>query len=298
MPIQKSPIDSTWTILKIIQWATSYFKSNQIDSPRLTIEILLAHVLGVDRIDLYLAFDQPLHAEELILLKSLIKRRLNHEPVAYITGKKEFFGLEFEVSSGVLIPRPETEFLVEEALKVIPDNAGLSPMKILDMGTGSGAIVIALSKNKPGHHFFASDISLSALCIAGANAKNHGVQNIRFFASDWFAPIAHNNATFDLIVSNPPYIPISVIAHLAPEINRYEPSLALEGGDDGMNAVRILIGAAPSYLKPGGMMLLEIGYDQRDRVFQEIEKSHHFMLEKFVKDYSGHDRIAFFRKKK
>jgi release factor glutamine methyltransferase len=298
MPIQKNPIDSTWTILKIIQWATAYFKSSQIDSPRLTIEILLAHVLGVDRIDLYLAFDKPLHVDELTLLKSLIKRRINREPVAYITGKKEFFGLEYDVSSDVLIPRPETEFLVEEALKFIPQNAISLPMNILDMGTGSGAVIISLAKNRPGHHFFASDISLTALTIAGANAKKHGIQGISFFAGNWFAPIAHNRETFDLIVSNPPYIPVIEIDRLAPEIVQYEPVLALDGGDDGMQALKILIEGAPLYLNPGGMMFLEIGHDQRDQLSHEINKFHNLMLDKFIRDYGGYDRVAVIRKKK
>jgi release factor glutamine methyltransferase len=298
MPIQKSPIESSWTILKIIQWATSFFKSNQIDSPRLTIEILLANVLGVDRIDLYLAFDKPLHVEELTLLKSLIKRRINREPVAYITGKKEFFGLEFDVSSDVLIPRPETEFLVEEALKFIPQNTISLPMNILDMGTGSGAVIISLAKNRPGHHFFASDISLTALTIAVANAKKHGVQDISFFAGNWFAPIAQNRDTFDLIVSNPPYIPVMEIDRLAPEIVQYEPALALAGGDDGMQALKILIEGAPLYLNPGGMMLLEIGHDQRDQLSHEINKIHNLILDKFIRDYGGHDRVAVIRKKK
>jgi release factor glutamine methyltransferase len=298
MQTQKNPIDSTWTILKIIQWATAYFKSNQIDSPRLTIEILLAHVLGVDRIDLYLSFDKPLHTEELTRLKALIKRRINREPVAYITGKKEFFGIEFDVSSDVLIPRPETEFLVEEALKFIPQGLIPAPMKILDIGTGSGAIIISLAKNRPGHHFFASDISLTALTLATANAKKFGIKDIRFFAGDGFSPMALNNTSFDIIVSNPPYIPVNDIACLAPEIVQYEPASALDGGDDGMNAIRTLINSAPLYLKPGGIMLLEIGHDQRVKVQQALENSSKFKLEKFIKDYGEHDRVAVIQKMK
>ena len=297
MPIQKSPIESTWTILKIIHWATSYFKSNQIDSPRLTIEIFLAHVLGVERIDLYLAFDQPLHAAELTLLKSMIKRRLNREPVAYITGKKEFFGIDFDVSPGVLIPRPETEFLVEEALKFIPESSFSKPISVLDMGTGSGAIIISLSKNRPGHHFFATDISVPALSIAAANAKKLNIKNIHFFAGDWFSPFEQNKPGFDVIVSNPPYIPVNDIVHLAPEITQYEPVLALDGGNDGMNSLRKIIEDAPAYLNPEGMMLLEIGHDQQVKVQQALENSSKLKLEKFIKDYGEHERVAVIRKK-
>jgi release factor glutamine methyltransferase len=296
MPIQKSPIDSTWTILKIIQWATSYFKSNQIDSPRLTIEILLAHVLGVNRIDLYLSFDQPLHADELARLKSLIRRRIHHEPVAYIIRKKEFFGIEFEVAPGVLIPRPETEFLVEEALKIISNGPDPAPMKILDLGTGSGAIIISLAKNRPGHRYFASDISVDALAIARANASRSHINDISFFAGDWFSSIDPRHASFDLIVSNPPYIPIHEIESLAPEITQYEPGAALDGGMDGMEALRKLIDGAPDYLRPGGGLLVEIGHDQRQKIVNEIEKSRHLRLEKFIRDYGGHDRVAVIKK--
>ncbi|MCU0597922.1 MAG: peptide chain release factor N(5)-glutamine methyltransferase [Desulfobacterales bacterium] len=296
--MQKSPTDSTWTILKIIQWATAYFKSNHIDSPRLTIEILLSHVLGVERIDLYLSFDKPLNAEELALIKTLIKRRLNREPVAYITGKKEFFGLEFDIAPGALIPRPETEFLVEEALKFIPESAFAGPMRILDIGTGSGAIIVSIAKHRPYHVFFASDISQKALTIACGNAKKFFTTKIHFFAADWLSPITLNSATFDIIVSNPPYIPADEIAHLAPEINEYEPAQALDGGSDGMNAIRTLLGSVPAYLKSGGRLLLEIGHDQKDQVCKETGRCPSLILEKFIRDYGGHDRVAVIQKVK
>jgi len=299
MQILKSPNDhhSQWTILTTIQWATPYLKSHHIDSPRLTVEILLAHALGVERMDLYINFDRPLNSGELSIFKSVIKRRLNREPVAYITGKKEFFGLELAVSKDVLIPRPETEFLVEKALEFIPDGSPVKPMKIMDMGTGSGAVIIALSKNRPGHNYFASDISFSALVTAKANAEKFGANGIRFFAGDWFSPLRPLGCDFELIVSNPPYISSGEIPHLASEIN-HEPKSALDGGVDGMDAIRTLIRSSSEYLKKGAMMLLEIGYDQRDRVEREIIKSCRFELIKFVKDYGGHDRIAVIRKAK
>jgi release factor glutamine methyltransferase len=296
MQIQKNPIESQWTIGKILQWTTSYFKSNHIDSPRLTAEILLAQALGLNRIDLYTWFDQPLNPDELSALKSLIKRRINREPVAYITGKKEFFGLEFEVSSDVLIPRPETEFLVEEGLRHIPQETSPTPMNIIDMGTGSGAIIVSLAVNRPEHHYFASDVSFSAIQTAKTNAKKFGFDNIRFFAGDWFSPLRPFPPIFDVIVSNPPYIPVDEIKNLAPEINRYEPRTALESGIEGMNAIDNLIRAAPGYLREGGLMLLEIGHDQRERVEKPILHSRQFHLLKFVKDYGGHDRVAVMQK--
>jgi release factor glutamine methyltransferase len=297
MQIQQSPIDAQWTILKIIQWATSYFKSNHIDSPRLTIEILLAHVLRVERIHLYLDFERPLDSDELAHLKSLVKRRLSREPVAYITGKKEFFGNEFSVSGDVLIPRPETEFLVEEALNYIPEQ-GKEPVRIIDMGTGSGAVIVSLAKNRPGHHYFASDISYAALAIAKDNARTLEAGGIGFYAGKWFEPLNASDKPFDMIVSNPPYIPTAEIDNLEPEIRRYEPLSALDGGDDGMNALRELIRSAPAYMKPGGVMLLEIGHDQRLKVQKEMNKSNRLRLEKFVRDYGGHDRVAVLKRTK
>ncbi len=296
MPIPKNPIDQTWTILKIIQWATSYLKSHQIDSPRLTIEILLAHVLGVARIDLYLNFDKPLCVHELTQLKNLIKRRIQGEPVAYIIGKKEFYGLEFHVSPDVLIPRPETEFLVEAALDFLPDISQSPAMRILDMGTGSGAVVIAIAKNRPGHYFFASDISVSALGIAKANAKQHGMDNIWFFAGDWDGPLCPNAPAFDLIVSNPPYIPQGEINGLAPDIARYEPRVALNGGHDGLCAIRALLAAGSLLLAVRGFLMLEIGFNQRDGICREVFRHPDLKLEKFVRDYRGHDRVAVIQK--
>lgn len=297
MQIQKSPPESQWTILKILEWATSYFKSNQIDSPRLTVEILLAHVLGVERIRLYTDFDRPLNAEELSHLKKLIKRRLNREPVAYIIGKKEFFALEFSVSPDVLIPRPETEFLVEEALRHLPEEGFLQPMKIIDMGTGSGVIIVSIAANRPGHQFFASDASFSAIQIAKANAKKNALNNIRFFAGNWFSTLNPSECEFDMIVSNPPYIPAGEVEKLAPEISEYEPKSALQAGVDGMKEIQALIASAPDYLKTNGIMMLEIGHDQRSRVEEMILSQSCWRLEKFIKDYGGHDRVAVMRKK-
>jgi len=295
-PPDPSPPNPQWTILKILKWTTSYFKSHHIDSSRLTAEIFLANVLDVNRIDLYLRFDQPLSALELGEFKKLIRRRVNREPVAYITGSQEFFGINFEVTPDVLIPRPETEFLVEEALKKIPDNH-LSLNHIIDIGTGSGAIIVSLATNRPGHHYFASDKAEIAVTIAAKNAKKNGLKDkISFFAGDLFSPLREKNEQFDMILSNPPYIEQTQIAALEPEVRQFEPVAALDGGGDGLAIVRQIILSASGFLKQNGILMLEIGYDQRERVERIITESGNYSGIEFIKDYSGHDRVVVMRK--
>ena len=201
------PPDLPWTILKTLQWTTAFFKSHHIDSPRLTAEVLLAHTLNIRRIDLYLRFDQPLTPPELAIYKAFIKRRAGREPLAYITGSREFYGLDFAVTPDVLIPRPETEFLVEEALRILPQDGLADSRRVLDLGTGSGAIIISLATRRPGHFFAASDKSVKAVSVAACNARTHRVEDqIRFFAGDLFAALTPEGPGFDLVVSNPPYV--------------------------------------------------------------------------------------------
>lgn len=287
-----SPLEPPWTILKILQWAAPYFQSRDIDSPRLTAEVFLSHILGLERIDLYARFDQPLSDEELSFLKSLIRRRINREPVAYITGRKEFMGIDLAVTPDVLIPRPETEFLAGAALDVLPDAAVSAPRRVLDIGTGSGAVIIALAHHRPGHCYFAIDISEAALEIARANAAAIGSDNISFFAGDLFAPLGEDQEKFDLVVSNPPYIPSASIPELAPEISRYEPVAALDGGPDGLAVIRRIVALAPSYLNPDGRLMMEIGYDQAGAVSRLAAETECFSDVLFVRDYVGHERIA------
>lgn len=288
----QKPSDSQWTILDLIQWTTTYFNANQIDSPRLTVELLLAHVLGIERIGLYMRFDQPLSTEELAHFKRLIKRRLNREPVAYILGRKDFWDLTFAVNQNVLIPRPETEFLVEAALELIPESADARQMRILELGTGSGAVIISLAAERPGHIFYASDTDFGALAVARQNAvANQLADRVRFFAASWLAPV-QSATEFDLIISNPPYIPFDEIPRLAPEIYRYEPKAALDGGDDGFSAINEIIRIAPPYLSPTGYLLLEIGNGHREPVEALIERTTGVDLIRVVKDYSGYDRVV------
>ena len=287
-----------WTIIKLLQWAASYLKTHDIDSPRATGEILLAHALKCERIALYLNYDQPLIGDELQVFKTLIQRRIRREPVAYILGVKEFWSLDFEVTRDVLIPRPETECLVETALDTLSRLAPSQSWRILDIGTGSGAIIIALAVQQPRHTYFASDRSIPAVRVARRNAKRHNLDGlIHFFNADWLKALNPNPSAFDMIISNPPYIPSGVIDGLQPEIHSYEPTAALDGSGDGLKCFKEIIAAAHRYLEPDGVLLLEIGYDQRDDVRRLVDDSGHYKDFKCTNDYSGHNRVVSIQKR-
>jgi len=292
------PDSSQWTIIKLLQWAASYLKTHDIDSPRATGEILLAHALKCERIDLYLNYDQPLVGDELQTFKTLIQRRIRREPVAYILGVKEFWSLDLEVTEDVLIPRPETECLVETALEILSSHAVSQSWRILDLGTGSGAIIIALASQQPRHSYFASDRTIQAVRVARRNARRHNLgEMIHYFNADWLAPLNPQTSAFDMIVSNPPYIPKRVIEGLQPEIHGYEPMAALDGNDDGLGCFNIIIGSAHRFLKPGGVLLLEIGHDQLDQVHRIGFDCGHYDDFGSGQDYSGHDRVVWMYKK-
>jgi release factor glutamine methyltransferase len=294
--------DPEWTIIKLLNWTTSYFKSHNIDSPRSTAEILLAHVLKLKRIDLYLRYDQPLCIDELSKFKMLIKRRIEGEPVAYIVGVKEFWSMDFVVSKDVLIPRPETECLVETALSILPqdDDFDINPLpkRILDLGTGSGAVILAIAFTRPKHIYFASDRSLKALRLARQNSKRHGLDTIvNFFCADWFMPLNCGRKRFDMILSNPPYVPTRVIGRLQPEIYKYEPISALDGHKNGLFCLRHIINSSHEYLNPEGSLLMEIGHNQKNDIRSIIDQCGNYDHVVFTKDYSGYDRVVRMKKK-
>ncbi len=289
---------SDWTIFKIISWSESYFKSKSIDSPRLTAEILLSFSLDIKRIELYLQHDRPLNKDELDVYKQLIKRRINREPVAYITGTKGFYNCQFLTPPNVLIPRPDTETLVENALaylKSAADNA--KPKKILELGSGSGAIIISLADLFPEHLYFANDLSLDAIQAVKYNSKQilKNVE-INLFQASWFASIK-KSPMFDVVVSNPPYIPTLQIETLAEEIKNFEPMMALDGGKNGLNSLNEIISNASDYLVPGGVLLLEMGYDQKKDVNNIVLTCPDFEQVRFVKDLAGHFRVAIIKKR-
>jgi len=294
--------DPEWTITKLLEWTTSYFKSHDIDSPRTAAEILLAHILKLRRIDLYLRYDQPLSSAELTQFKALIKRRVKREPVAYIVGVKEFWSLDFTVTGDVLIPRPETECLVEAALSLLPESSKhgseFESQRILELGTGTGAIVLALASRRRQPLFFASDRSIKALALARENAGRHGLErDVCFFCGDWLAPLSNTKYRFDMIISNPPYIQTQAVRRLQPEIFEYEPIAALDGGKDGLNCLRLIIEGAYLFLNAHGNLLLEIGHDQKTEVAKIIAECGHYENVLFKKDYSGYDRVVQMQKK-
>jgi len=283
----------TWTVLTLLTWATKYFTSHHIHPPRPTAEILLAHVLGCKRIDLYIHYDRPLNPRELASFKTAIQRRLKGEPVAYIVGERGFWSLDLDVTPDVLIPRPETEIVVETALDILPHKDVQRPQKILDLGTGSGAILLALAMERPGHLFYGIDRSPRALRVARGNARKHGLEDeVHFLCGNWFDPLAYRQKGFHLIVSNPPYIRRSEVRHLAPEISKYEPPRALDGGRDGLDAVRVLIQQAHKFIIPSGWLIFEIGYDQGEDAKRLMEESEAYVQISVVKDYGGHDRVV------
>ncbi len=306
--------NKNWTIIKTLSWTESYFEKQSIDSPRLTAEILLSHCLHLKRLDLYLQHDRPLNQSELSGFKTLIKRRIQKEPVAYITGEKGFYESDFIISDKVLIPRPDTELLVEETIDLlnrnqvnrIPVNKNQvrqgqadvnqsSRKSILELGTGSGAIVVSVCKAAPEHEYFALDISVHALETAKKNGKRIAENKVQFLASDWFAGLK-KRPTFDFIISNPPYIPLADIDALQPEIKNYEPMRALNGGKDGLDCYRLIFDQARHYLVPNGVLILEIGYDQKFGISQIVEQFPAYGSIEFKTDLAGHDRVVIVKK--
>ncbi|WP_319408655.1 peptide chain release factor N(5)-glutamine methyltransferase [uncultured Desulfosarcina sp.] len=297
MPNALTDKPSPWTVLDLVKWTTGYFGDHQIESARIEAEILLAHTLGARRIDLYLNYDQPLCEDELRRFKALIKRRVDGEPVAYITGIREFWSMPLAVNPSVLIPRPETECLVEAVLPFLDNPPGLTK-RVLEMGAGSGAIVIALAREHPESHFVAMDRSLAALQTARQNARTHKLDHrIDWFCGSWESALVPDRETFDLIVSNPPYIRSGDISILQPEIRNYEPRIALDGRGDGLGCLRPIIQSAHRFLRPGGLIALEMGCDQAADVRSLSEATGAYEGFRVVKDYSGLDRVALMEKR-
>jgi len=283
-----------WTIHRVLEWTADYFTRQGIASARLDAELLLAHVLGLDRVGLYVHYEQPLSRKELASLRELVRRRARREPVAYILGRREFWSLEFEVGPEVLIPRPETEFLVEAVLRLLRREETACPRwQVLDLGTGCGVIGICLAKEETGVQVVATDVSPAALVIARRNACRLGVaERVAFVAGDLFSPLACPQAIFDVVVSNPPYVPAGDFARLCPEVTVFEPRVALDGGKDGLEVIRRIVREAPEYVRPGGYLALEIGAGQLLQVLGLLEACRRYSGAFWVRDYAGIPRVV------
>ncbi len=271
--------------------------SGAVDSGRLDAELLLGHVLNMTRAHLVVAANQPLSRQQCEQYEMVLSRRLRREPVAYITGLQEFWSLDFCVTPDVLIPRPETERLVEIALKLAVDLRAAEPLRILDLGTGSGAIAIALASELPGAEIWASDFSESALSVAQINAQRNGVaERIQFHHGDLFTAIRDAEKPFHLIVSNPPYIRRGEIAQLEPAVSRWEPRAALDGGVDGLDYYRRIAAETFDYLLANGATVVEIGADMGSSVAALFANTG-LVNAKIYQDYGGKDRVVVARKR-
>lgn len=311
-----APVESSevWTVARILEWTTRYLKEHGSETPRLDSEILLAHTRKCKRIQLYTSFDTPLTDAERAQMRDLVKRRANAEPVAYLVGHREFFGLDFNVTKDVLIPRPDTETLVVQLLEraSVLANAGLPPtaegeavkpaknsaeLRILELCTGSGCIAITAAVNLPKATILATDISSSALKIANDNATRHNVlERLEFREGDLFQAVPVESQ-FDLIASNPPYIPDGEIAGLDADVRDHEPLLALRAGPDGMRLLTPIVENAAKYLVTGGWLLLETGIEQSALTQQALESRPEFQDVRVVKDLAGRPRVVLAQRK-
>ena len=283
-----APSPDRWTVLKLLNWTTDFLRKKGSESPRLDAEVLLAHVLGWQRVALYTHFaDEPAEPKR-SAFRELVKRRADGTPVAYLVGRKEFFSLPLAVTPAVLIPRPDTETLVVEFLNRLKQ---MPAPRVADIGTGSGAIALACLNEHPGAIAFATDISPDALAIARQNAESLALlDRLTLRQGDLLTPIAADGP-FDAILSNPPYIPTQTISLLEPGVRDHEPHLALDGGPDGLEVVSRLIDQALPLLKPGGFLIIEIGSDQENPVRDRLQARPELDLAPTIRDAANHPRV-------
>lgn len=287
--------DAPWTVKRLLEWTGGFFVKKNVDSPRLSAEMLLAHVLGVPRIRLYTDYEKVVAQEKLAIYRELVKRAGEQEPVAYLTGKVPFFNLELEVNADVLIPRPDTETLVENVIQLTRAVPGFESPRVLDLCTGSGCIALAVANRLKNAAVVAADISDKALAVATKNAERLGLQSrVIFLRGDLFGALEGSveNQPFDLILSNPPYIPSDHIEGLDKSVKDYEPHLALDGGPDGMDFHRRILSDSEGRLKKGGRIYLEIQFDQGPNVATLAQQMGHLEDVRILKDAAGHERVV------
>jgi release factor glutamine methyltransferase len=284
------------TISGALKWGTRHLQEKGIENPWVNAELLLRKTLDIGRVELYLHSNQPLTKSQFASYKSLIDKRARGEPTQYILGRREFWSLDLKVARGVFIPRPETELLVEEAVRIFRDERPNS-LQCMEVGTGSGAIAIALAKELKRCSVVAGDVSWEAVHLARENARIHGVSGrISFLVGDAFSALKGGKRLFDLIISNPPYIARSRIETLSREIAEFEPRIALDGGPDGLESLRKIVVGTGLFLKDGGWLMLEVGEEQGEAVAEMIRNTSFFELPRIIKDHSGLDRVIRARK--
>ena len=286
-----------WTIKKLLEWICGYFEQNGVDAPRLSAELLLCHVLKLERIQLYTLYDKVVAADDLATLRAMVKRAAEHEPVAYLVGRCEFYSLPLTITSDCLIPRPETEHLVERAVDFLRSRP--APQRVLDICTGSGCIAAAIAKNVPQVDIIATDICDKALAVAAANIEKLTLtEQVQLLCGDLFDPIINglDDPQFDLIVSNPPYVSDAEFEALDKNVKDYEPTLALRAGVDGLDVYHRIIEQADNFLKPNGALIMEIGYAQGPAIRQLLIDSGIFTDTIIEKDFANNDRIAIAKK--
>ncbi|MBL8877977.1 MAG: peptide chain release factor N(5)-glutamine methyltransferase [Phycisphaerales bacterium] len=282
-----------WTVARLLDWTRQHFQRQGIESPRLCAEILLAHALGCPRIQLYARFEFVPDAGAMTVFRDAVREAGGGKPIAYLTGAKEFFSLSFDVTPDVLIPRPETEMIVERAIDWVR-RSGQVDAAIVDIGTGSGCIAVALAKHLPAARLFASDMSETALAVARRNANKHGVAGrVEFRCGSLFGPWTGDGAppAFNVVVSNPPYIAERGADTVARSVREFEPRTALFAGDDGLSIIRPLVAEAPRRIAPGGLFLMEIAYNQAAAV-RELFSDAVWKSVALHRDTAGHLRVV------
>ncbi len=305
--MQSPTADPPWTVERLLTWTREYFERRGVESPRLCAEILLANALGCERLRLFTQYEQTPAPEKLEQFRSAVKSAASGQPIAYIVGRKDFYSLTFDVSPAVLIPRPETELLVERTIALVRGGAVAADARLLDLGTGSGCIAIALAKNLPQLRVCASDVSADALEIARKNAARHALaERIEFRLGDllqpWNSPsesaasstVADGRPAFEIIVSNPPYLATDRPQEVAANVRDFEPHLALFGGSDGLGVIRRLATDARSLLTPTGHMLFEIAAGQAEAARSVLRSAGWESIQTY-KDHLGHERVLHVR---